>query len=155
MEVQLSGKLAEDLASVLDSSAVLVGADMPERARTDWSSLPATAPSAVFRPSSTEEVALIPRSHKAAGVAVTRQGGITGQCGGAQPLDGGIALSMERMTGIEGIDRDGTVSAEHGIGPLKKPYLEHTRDQAPIKLMRSIKCCIDPAWTLTPTKIFN
>jgi FAD/FMN-containing dehydrogenase len=52
-------------------------------------------------------------------------------------------------------DLGGTVSAEHGIGLLKKPYLEHTRDQAQIEVMRRIKRCIDPALILNPTKIFD
>jgi FAD/FMN-containing dehydrogenase len=49
----------------------------------------------------------------------------------------------------------GTVSAEHGIGLLKKPYLAHSRSEAEIALMRRIKACLDPDATLNPSKIFD
>ncbi|WP_223479014.1 FAD-binding oxidoreductase [Oricola indica] len=119
MEVQARGKLVEGLASKLGPGAVLAGADIPDRARTDWSFLPATAPFAVFRPSSTEEVALILRSCNEAGIAVTPQGGMTGLCGGARPLDGGVGLSMERMVGIDSIDSDGMTMIVRAGTPLE------------------------------------
>ena len=34
------------------------------------------------------------------------QGGLTGLAGGARPVAGGIALSLERLVGIEEIDPD-------------------------------------------------
>ena len=58
---------------------------------------------------------------------------------------------------VYGIVRElgGTVSAEHGIGLLKKPYLKHTRDEAQVDLMRRIKRSVDPDWILNTTKIFD
>ena len=38
---------------------------------------------------------------------VVPQGGLTGLCGGARPEDGWIALSLERMVGVEEIDGAG------------------------------------------------
>ncbi|SDW65874.1 FAD-binding oxidoreductase [Roseicitreum antarcticum] len=38
----------------------------------------------------------------------------------------------------------GSVSAEHGIGTTKKPYLAHSRSAAEIALMRKIKVALDP-----------
>lgn len=49
----------------------------------------------------------------------------------------------------------GSVSAEHGIGLTKKPYLEFSRSKAEIDLMRTIKKAIDPANIMNPGKIFD
>jgi FAD/FMN-containing dehydrogenase len=49
----------------------------------------------------------------------------------------------------------GSVSAEHGVGLTKKPYLGHTRSEAEIKLMKGIKGVFDPDGILNPGKIFN
>jgi FAD/FMN-containing dehydrogenase len=48
----------------------------------------------------------------------------------------------------------GSVSAEHGIGLLKKPYLKHSRSQSEIEIMKSIKKVFDPKGILNPGKIF-
>jgi FAD/FMN-containing dehydrogenase len=47
----------------------------------------------------------------------------------------------------------GSVSAEHGVGLLKKPYLHHTRGEAEIELMRQLKRVFDPAGILNPGKL--
>ena len=49
----------------------------------------------------------------------------------------------------------GTVSAEHGIGIEKLPYMDKTVDKEAIKLMRSIKAIFDKNNILNPDKIFN
>src|SRR5262249_36851864 len=38
----------------------------------------------------------------------------------------------------------GSVSAEHGVGLTKKPYLAHTRSQTEIQLMKAVKKVFDP-----------
>jgi FAD/FMN-containing dehydrogenase len=48
----------------------------------------------------------------------------------------------------------GSVSAEHGVGLEKKPYLHFVRDDAEIQLMRTIKSAMDPRGILNPGKIF-
>jgi FAD/FMN-containing dehydrogenase len=48
----------------------------------------------------------------------------------------------------------GSVSAEHGVGLTKKPYLAHTRSSAEIHLMKEIKKAFDPDGILNPGKIF-
>src|SRR6185295_14513889 len=55
-------------------------------------------------PRATEEVAAALRLCHAHRQAVVPQGGLTGLCGGARAGDGEIALSLERMVGIEEID---------------------------------------------------
>jgi len=47
----------------------------------------------------------------------------------------------------------GSISAEHGVGLLKKPYLPHSRSQAEIALMRQIKAAFDPNGVLNPGKM--
>lgn len=48
----------------------------------------------------------------------------------------------------------GTVSAEHGIGLLKKGFLSHTRRKTEIDYMQSIKKLFDPNNIMNPGKIF-
>jgi len=47
----------------------------------------------------------------------------------------------------------GSVSAEHGIGLLKKDWLGHTRSAVEIALMRSLKQALDPRGILNPGKV--
>ena len=49
----------------------------------------------------------------------------------------------------------GSISAEHGIGLVKKPYLECTRSSEEIALMRGIKAVLDPKGILNPGKVFD
>lgn len=51
-------------------------------------------------------------------------------------------------------DAGGTVSAEHGIGAIKRDYLGHSRSEAEIALMRAIKATLDPKGILNPGKGF-
>ncbi len=48
----------------------------------------------------------------------------------------------------------GTITGEHGIGCLKKPYLPKAVGPAEIELMRKIKAALDPKNILNPGKIF-
>ena len=49
----------------------------------------------------------------------------------------------------------GSVSAEHGVGLLKKPYLAYSRSEAEITCMKQLKQVFDPANVLNPGKIFD
>lgn len=49
----------------------------------------------------------------------------------------------------------GSISAEHGIGLVKRAYLESTRSAAEIALMRGVKAVFDPNGILNPGKVFN
>ncbi len=48
----------------------------------------------------------------------------------------------------------GSVSAEHGIGLLKRDFLHHTRSHAEIAAMRALKRALDPKGILNPGRIF-
>jgi len=49
----------------------------------------------------------------------------------------------------------GSISAEHGVGLLKKPYLGYTRAAEEIALMRQFKAVFDPRGIMNPGKIFD
>ena len=49
----------------------------------------------------------------------------------------------------------GSISAEHGVGLLKKDYLPYSRSAVEIQLMRQIKQAFDPAGIMNPGKIFD
>ena len=49
----------------------------------------------------------------------------------------------------------GSVSAEHGVGLLKKDYLSYSRSELEIQLMRQIKLAFDPKGIMNPGKIFD
>jgi len=103
----MNGCLAKAFAEfrdVLGAAGFLAGADAPLRNRSDSSVVPPGTPVAVLRPSSTQQVsaalAVAGRHH----IPITVQGGLTGLCGGATPTPHSVALSLERMVGIEEID---------------------------------------------------
>jgi len=47
----------------------------------------------------------------------------------------------------------GSVSAEHGVGLLKKDFLEFSRSAEEIALMRGIKQVFDPDNIMNPGKV--
>ncbi|MDQ0467752.1 FAD-binding oxidoreductase [Labrys wisconsinensis] len=96
--------LIDRLRATLGPQAVLSGADLPARNQQDWSTLGPVRPLAVVRPADPQGVATALGAAVAAGIAVVPQGGLTGLAGGARPIEGAIALSLERLTGIEEID---------------------------------------------------
>ncbi|MDO5651120.1 MAG: FAD-binding oxidoreductase [Moraxella sp.] len=49
----------------------------------------------------------------------------------------------------------GSISAEHGVGMTKKPYLTYTRSQTEIDYMKAIKAVFDPQGIINRGKIFD
>jgi FAD/FMN-containing dehydrogenase len=49
----------------------------------------------------------------------------------------------------------GSISAEHGIGLLKKPYLHYSRAPEELALLKAIKAALDPNHILNPGKILD
>jgi len=74
----------------------------------------------------------------------------------------GVSLAATTDADADEIDRrtyaivremGGSVSAEHGIGVLKRDYLAHTRSDSEIALMRTLKAALDPGGILNPGKV--
>ena len=55
---------------------------------------------------------------------------------------------------IEVVKLGGTISGEHGIGLVQKPYMPIAFPEVTLQLMRSIKSTFDPNGILNPGKIF-
>lgn len=51
------------------------------------------------------------------------------------------------------VDMGGSISAEHGIGRLKRGELAHYKDDVSLDLMRAIKATLDPSGILNPGKV--
>ncbi len=96
--------MLNDLRDRLGPAAVLIGPEVPERNRNDWSTQAPARPLAVVRPCDAEELSQAVAGCVRAGLPMVPQGGLTGLCGGARPEDGWVALSLERMVGVEEID---------------------------------------------------
>ena len=107
------------LRDTLGPAAVLLGADVPERNRNDWSTQSPQTPIAVVRPTDAAGVSQALRACREAGLAVVPQGGLTGLCGGARPEPGWVALSLERMVGVEEIDPDSATMTVRAGTPLE------------------------------------
>ncbi len=76
-------------------------------------------PAAVVRPASTAELSLALSVCNDLGQAVVIQGGMSGLSGGATPQPGEISVSLERMTGVEEIDRVGGTATVRAGTPLQ------------------------------------
>ena len=52
-------------------------------------------------------------------------------------------------------EMQGSVSAEHGIGLHKKPFLNNSRTPAELAVMSAIKKALDPQGLMNPGKVFD
>ena len=68
-------------------------------------------------------------------------------------FEGCDAIDEETFKIVE--EYSGSISAEHGVGLLKKKYLGYSRSQEEIRLMRELKAAFDPNGILNPGKIFD
>lgn len=91
-----------DLVASLPDDVVVSDADRTEKYRWDRSQDPhAGSPLAVVRAQDATQVQTTVRWAAEHGVPVVPRGAGTGLSGGASALDGGIVLSLERMTAVE------------------------------------------------------
>jgi FAD/FMN-containing dehydrogenase len=69
----------------------------------------------------------------------------------------GVDRNEEVTKLVYGITADfaGSISAEHGIGLLKRPYLKLSRTEEEIETMRTLKRALDPHHILNPGRIFT
>ncbi len=76
----------------------------------------------------------------------------------AATTDAAFIVECERVTGLlvrTLVEFGGSISAEHGIGLVKKDYLLGTRSAAEIAIMRGVKHVFDPHGILNPGKVFD
>ena len=77
----------------------------------------------------------------------------------AQPVDADKAAFLERWHDVNMAVFDvvlkygGSISAEHGIGVMKRDELVHVKDPVAMQLMRSLKATLDPNGILNPGKV--
>lgn len=93
--------------------------DVLEQHACDWSNVNRQRPLAVLRPRSVAEVSESLRACHAVGIAVVPQGGLTGLAGGATPQADQVVLSLERLKGVEEIDRDSATMTVLAGTPLE------------------------------------
>ncbi len=66
--------------------------------------------------------------------------------------------TVEQMVGEifrVALDLGGTLSGEHGVGTLKKPYVEEAIGPVAINVMRSIRDALDPERLMNPGKVLD
>ncbi len=49
---------------------------------------------------------------------------------------------------------EGSISAEHGVGTIKRPFLHHSRSEEEVALMRQLKAMLDPHRILNLGRVF-
>lgn len=67
------------------------------------------------------------------------------------------AMQLELNVAVAEITRDfhGSISGEHGVGLIKKPYLEYCLSKGEIDLIRGLKGVFDPGNILNPGKVVD
>ena len=112
--------LVDQLTQVMGHDAVLSGKDAGEKYAVDWSAEARCEPLLVVRPSSTDEVAAVLRICNERAQKVVVQGGLTGLSGGSTPQPSELALSLEKLSGIEELDSDSMTMTVAAGTPLQK-----------------------------------
>ena len=109
----------DELLAALGPDKVLTGDKIPVRNHADAAGLEPVAPIALVLPRTTEDVADALAICHRHGQPVVTQGGLTGLAGGAHPGKDEVAISLEKMVGIEEVDlSSGTLTALAGT-PLE------------------------------------
>jgi D-lactate dehydrogenase (cytochrome) len=60
---------------------------------------------------------------------------------------------MNRITHDIVADLGGSISAEHGIGRLKREEIKHYKSALELELMRKVKAALDPECIMNPGKV--
>lgn len=96
--------LLAEIGRAIGAGCIRRGADIAQKHWADVSGLPPVCPVALILPRTAEEVATVMAACHRHRHPIVVQGGMTGAAGGGQPQQGEIALSLERLSGIEEID---------------------------------------------------
>jgi len=173
-EVAVEGDLAAIAAIVPEYGGRIEAASSPEAAARIWNARRAVSPAlARRRPNKLGEDVCVPRSNIAEMVrrvrAIAQAHGleipIFGHAG-----DGNLHPNIlcdrrdrEEIARVAraardifeaAVDLDGTLSGEHGIGLLKKQFMELDLGSDTLALMRRIKDAVDPSGIMNPGKVF-
>ncbi|MEZ5012783.1 MAG: FAD-linked oxidase C-terminal domain-containing protein [Chitinophagales bacterium] len=104
------------LGSIMDSDSVFYDPEVLVTHASDHTEDLVYLPAIVVKPKTTEEVSAILQFANRHRIPVTPQGARTGLSGGALPVHGGIAMSMERFNKILHIDeKNFQVTVEPGV----------------------------------------
>ncbi len=107
--------LLQEIAQIVGPEGLLTGEDVSARS-TGWISREPMEAAAIIRPRTTGEVSQVLRLCHQAGQPVVAHGGMTGLVEGTRTTQAEIALSLERMNGMEEIDEAAlTVAVEAGV----------------------------------------
>ncbi len=112
----------------LQDTDVLLGDSISEKYQHDWSADAPGIPGAVVRPSTTRALSEVLALCHGLDQSVVVQGGLTGLTGGGIPKSGEIAINLERMTGIEELDRDAMTMTVKAGTPLQ--VIQEAADEA-------------------------
>ena len=93
-----------EIQEIVGHSGMLLGDEVADRSDS-WPPTGGCQAKAIIRPASTEEVSKVLKLCHAVGQSVVTHGGLTGLVGGARAEKEDIVLSLERMNGIEAVDR--------------------------------------------------
>ncbi|MDR7868368.1 MAG: FAD-linked oxidase C-terminal domain-containing protein [Sporomusaceae bacterium] len=112
-EIKKSLRRAVGAENVLDSDIDRFGYSYDS---SSMPILPAYKPDVVVLPTTAEEVSKVMAIAFAHGIPVTPRGAASNRTGGSVPLEGGIVLSLDRMTKILELDEDNMmVTTEPGV----------------------------------------
>ena len=112
----------------LQDTDVLLGDSISEKYQHDWSADAPGIPGAVVRPSTTRALSEVLTLCHGLDQSIVVQGGLTGLTGGGIPKPGEIAINLERMTGIEELDRDAMTMTVKAGTPLQ--VIQEAADEA-------------------------
>ncbi|RLI08743.1 2-hydroxy-acid oxidase [Candidatus Bathyarchaeota archaeon] len=113
---RVTGEVKRLLQDIVGSENVYDSPEILEKHGLDESPLPPHPPEVVVKPRTTGEVSKILRLAYERRIPVTPQGSRTGLSGGAHPIYGGIALSLDEMNRIVEIDEDNLMAVvEPGV----------------------------------------
>ena len=112
--------LMSALKAALGEDGVLEGDAMGRKPFGDMSLTGTSLPRALVRPRSTQEVSAVLKLCHDADVPVIAQGGLTGLAGGANPTGNEIALSLERLRGVEEVDTASATMVVKAGTPLEE-----------------------------------
>jgi FAD/FMN-containing dehydrogenase len=114
-----TGDILARLWSIVGAANVFSGEAIEERYRTDVLRKHSSRPSYVVRPADTQQVSAVVKIAHDNDLAITALGGRTGVVGGGVSRDGGMILSLERMSRVLEVDcASMTMTVEAGV-PLQ------------------------------------